>query len=332
MRRFRVWLSVCIFAGPGVSSALAVDVATVPVGNVGNLADSTGYGAVDYFYRIGKFEVTAGQYCAFLNAVAATDTYGLYNTNMYSSLYGCKIARAGSPGSYTYSVSSSGENWPVNQIGWGDAARFCNWLTNGQPTGLQGLATTESGSYYLNGATTDAGLLAVVRTSPSEGGRFYLPTEDEWYKAAYHKNDGVSGNYWAYPTSSDIAPSSDLADPDPGNTANFWRSSGVGLQCVGSRENSPGPYGTFDQGGNVWEWNEAVISGTDRGFRGGAFGTLETYLKSSHRDGRVPTREYDSFSGDIGFRIVEVPEPATLSLLGMGALVLLRRRKGAGAA
>ena len=37
-------------------------------------------GSVGYNYNIGKYEVTAGQYTEFLNAVARTDTYGLYNT------------------------------------------------------------------------------------------------------------------------------------------------------------------------------------------------------------------------------------------------------------
>jgi hypothetical protein len=58
----------------------------VTVGNPGNVADtryaSPGYGAVAYSYNIGKFEVTAGQYTVFLNAVAKTDTYGLYNGHM----------------------------------------------------------------------------------------------------------------------------------------------------------------------------------------------------------------------------------------------------------
>jgi hypothetical protein len=66
-------------------------------------------GAVDYVYNIGTYEVTAGQYCEFLNAVADTDTYGLYNTNMWSNDYGCKIERTGDPDSYSYSVAG---DWP----------------------------------------------------------------------------------------------------------------------------------------------------------------------------------------------------------------------------
>jgi len=37
---------------------------------------------VAYNYHIGKYDVTVGQYTAFLNAVAATDKYGLYIPQM----------------------------------------------------------------------------------------------------------------------------------------------------------------------------------------------------------------------------------------------------------
>jgi hypothetical protein len=142
---------------------------TVPVGNPGNANDThgAGYGGVAYAYNMGKYEVTAGQYAEFLNAVAGVDTYGLYNTAMWTHGYGCQIERfdgtgtAGDP--YQYRVAGDWADRPVNYVSWGDAARFANWLQNGQPTGAQDLTTTEDGSYYLNGATSNAELLAVVR-------------------------------------------------------------------------------------------------------------------------------------------------------------------------
>jgi hypothetical protein len=63
------------------------------------------------------------------------------------------------------------------------------------------------------------------------GARWFLPSEDEWYKAAYHKNDGVTGNYWDYPTSTDAVPFSDQPPgsdaPDLSNTANFFKDDGI---------------------------------------------------------------------------------------------------------
>ena len=121
---------------------------TVTVGNPGNAGEWSGAshggygpdclcGAVSYAFDIGKYEVTAGQYAEFLNAVAAEDPHGLYNVAMAYSP-GCRILRDGEEGGYTYSVMPIFVNRPVNLVSWGDAARFANWLHNGQPTGPAG--------------------------------------------------------------------------------------------------------------------------------------------------------------------------------------------------
>jgi len=294
-----------------------VAIETVPVGNPGNAGENSGgsepggygpdriCGAVDYIYNIGKYEVTAGQYTAFLNSVAADDTYSLYHTYMWTGLFGCKIEQLGSPGSYTYTVAPDWSDRPVNYVSWGDAARFANWLHNGQPTGAQDLTTTEDGSYYLNGAMTDVELMAVVREPDAT---WVIPSEDEWYKAAYHYNDGTTGNYYDYPTSSDSFPSRDLIDPDPGNNATFYYA-GYTIDSpyyrteIGAHENSDSPYGTFDQGGNLWEWNEAIINSWFRGVRGGSFSYGVYDLHAAYRHYYHPM--YGTIS--IGFRVAEVP-------------------------
>ncbi len=91
---------------------------------------------------------------------------------------------------------------------------------------------------------------------------------------------------------------------------------------VGAHENSVSPYDTFDMGGNVWEWNEALI-GSNRGIRGGSYVSYDIGLRSSSRSSIDPDDEYYG----VGFRVASVPEPATLSLLGLGSLALIRRKR-----
>jgi formylglycine-generating enzyme len=283
----------------------------VGVGEPGNAADTTGYGSVGYAYDIGKFDVTAAQYCAFLNAVAATDTYGLYSTNMNVtvSVTGCNIVRAGAAGSYTYSVAADFANRPVNYVSWGDAARFCNWLQNGQISGVQDAKTTEDGAYYLNGAVSNAALLTVTRKANVQ---YFLPTEDEWYKAAFYDPNKPGGaGYWDYPTKSDTAPSNVLSATGT-NNANYNYSIGSPYRTeVGAFAASPGPYGTFDQGGNVKQWNETKI-GSNRGLRGGSYTSIAAALASSARDGTTPAVE----DYPIGFRIAAILQNTVYSWKG----------------
>ncbi len=336
---------LCVFAFWGMMARCAsaqITLDTVYVGDIGNPSDpTTGYGAVDYGYSIGKYEVTLDQYTAFLNAVGATDTHHLYHGEMASNPNIAGIARSGVAGSYTYSVVGSGAR-PVAYVGWEDAARFANWLQNGQPTGLQAEGTTETGAYTLAGWS---GRTALTR---NVGVQYGLPNEDEWYKAAYYQpvdQGGDTDDYWLYATRSNTRPNSRNGSTTDPNSANYFYDDGLdngfnggyavnnstvnndnALTDAGAFSLASSFYGTFDQAGSVWEWNDAVISGSDPVLRGGSYNSLdESSMRASLRYMfyGVPSNQFYS----IGFRVVMVPEPTVAGLMTLGVALLAYKRQ-----
>lgn len=296
------------------------------VGDIGNAADPlTGYGSVGYGYYISKHEVTNAQYAEFLNAVDAvgTNPNGIYNTNMTSNASGGITFDSGAASGGKYAVKSGYENMPVVYVSHLNAQRFANWIHNGQGSG-----STETGAYTVGDTATH------IATS-----NVWIPTEDEWYKAAYY-DPSVSGpadDYWLYPTRSDSAPSAG-APSGALNRANYGEAnptagspSGTNyLSDVGAYSNASSYYGTFDQAGNVWEWNDAII-GSDRGLRGGSWdGGPAAYLTSSYQNSITPILD----NPNIGFRLASsTPEPSRAMLLLAGlCATLMRRRRWAAAA
>ena len=329
------------------AQATTIEIETVPVGNPGNpseqialpYGDTNYYGGVAYEYRIGKYEVTAGQYRDFLNAVdpSGTNTFGLYNSLMNSRESGCQITWNSVSSTYDFSggtvevpgsTAVDWENRPVNYVSFWDAARFANWLHNGQGGGYM-----ESGAYTL----TAEGMAnnTVVRDA---GARYFIPTEDEWYKAAYHdKSAGLAATYFNYPTSNDSDPGRDMSEAtNPGNNANHGGGGGdlIGSPYyrteVGEFELSDSPYGTFDQCGNVHEWNETAVTASSRGMRGSDWLSSHLYSHTFNPSGHGRPTYEESY---IGFRVASVPEPGSITLLVCGAVGVFaygwRRRKAA---
>ena len=167
----------------------------VSIGNTGNVKDNTGYGKVDYNYQISKYLLTNSEYCVFLNAKAASDPNKLYSEQMNSERVG-GINRIGSSGSYTYSVKTNMDNKPVYFLSWYSLARYTNWLHNNY-------GSTETGVYTLNNSSTGI----IVKNS---GASYYIPTEDEWYKAAYF--NASNGKYWSFATQSNNVPIPTIAN------------------------------------------------------------------------------------------------------------------------
>lgn len=323
-------VSTVLFTAPAVAE---VTFEWATVWNVSNAADPLnsaivpGIGSVGYEFRIAKYNVTNDQYAEFLNAVAKTDTNSLFNGQMTASPHG-GITQSGSSGSFAYAVKSNMGNKPVIYVSFFDAMRFVNWLHNGQPTGLQDASTTEVGVYAISDG------LSETRAGDAQ---FFIPTESEWYKAAYYQpsaQGGDSDGYWLYATASNSAPTvatasatGDISNPGA-NVANYdngadWNGQDGTLTTVGSAGGSSESfYGTSDQCGNVFDWNETVLSPTTRGLRGGSYNAPATIVRSTFRNQLMPTTEGNIF----GFRVASPvpPEivPAT-SQWGLAVLVLL---------
>jgi len=300
------------------AAASAVTVDWVTVGLPGNAADvQNGHGSVGYTYRISRYEVTNTQYAEFLNAVAMTDDpNGLYNTAMASGFGG--ISRSGTSGSYTYSPVVGRELMPVNYVSFWDALRFANWLHNGQLSGTQDVTTTEDGAYTLT-----AEGIAGNTIQRNSGAQIALPDLDEWYKAAYHNALGVQATDWFnYPTANDSLPTCSTPSGTT-NRANCEFAVGD-VTTVGSYSGSGSAWETFDQGGNVWEWSEAVDeTGDGRRILGGVFTGAATAMGAG-----FPAFDHPSNHASVeGFRLVMIPEPSTGLLVILGLIGLGRARR-----
>lgn len=351
------------------SVAQAVVIETVSVGDAGNTGvtyplgthSSTAFGGVATNFEIGKYEVTNTQYAAFLNAVdpSAGNALSLYSTSMSSDFYkgfehgGINKTLSNASGS-RYVVKSGHGNRPVNFVNWYDAVRFTNWLHNGQGSG-----DTETGAYTLtsnkpyptptpyNGDNKpNQDDVTIVRNA---GALWFLPTDNEWHKAAYYDpgkatglvgDTGANDKYWIYPTQNNIKPAAQ--GPAGGSNSANYNNAVKKTTDVGAYLTSVSHYGTFDQGGNVFEWvesgsvsNATLDPGFKRHIRGGGWAGEGNTKSLSEANAAACQRGYAHLSEtrDNGFRVATVPEPTGLLLISLSSLMMLgsrRRRVTAG--
>ncbi len=206
---------------------------------------------------------------------------------------------------------------PVNHIDYWRAARFANWLHNDQPAGAQDATTTEDGAYTFvpGGNANDA-------AARNAGASVFMPTDQEWYKAAYY--DTTAKIYYEYPTES-YTPTTCSPPTTASNTANCANAVGD-LTVVGSSPNSASPNGTFDQGGNLWEWNESGFPSATRRLRAGSSGLDAINLSATgfySLDASEVEYVTERFISSVGFRVAwAIPAPTVKGLTPIGLSML----------
>ncbi len=277
----------------------------VDVGNAGNAADTNGYGGIPYSFRIGKYEISQ-------ETITKATASGLGNV---------------AAGAWT-------GNQPAANISWYEAAAFVNWLNTSMGKQAAYDLAWNGSAWSMNlWSSADSWQAGGENLFRHKDAYYFLPSETEWYKAAYYNAAGA--NYFRYPTGSNTAPTAVAGGTNSG-TAVY---AGVG-SAPASVTNAGGvsPYGTMGQGGNVWDWMESAFDGSNnsaseaRIIRGGSWGNpnySEFYLRSSGRSEILVAQPWGEINS-IGFRVASVPEPSTYALLAMsaaGALWWARRRK-----
>lgn len=288
---------------PFGSGANTFNIPFVPIGNAGNGPDTTGYGAVSYNYNI--------------------STYGISWSQM---------DRAAASG-FTNAVAGSfpGDR-PANNLTWYQAAAFVNWLNSS--TGHQAAYNLDPGATTLTlWGPAQAWQLGGQNLYRHKDAYYFLPSESEYYKAAYHKNDGVTNHYWTYATGSNTIPT-----PVAGGT-------GAGTVVYGNDTGSPAPvdssgglspYGTMGQSGNLYSYLESAfdgvndVPGEDRALRGSMWlYHSEFFIQAGTRGQGNPAGQGDEVYKSLRVASV-VPEPSTtVSMISASLLALARRRRRA---
>lgn len=302
-----IFLDHSAWAGTFGSGANSFVVDFVTIGDPLNAPDTSGnpnpVGSVAQTFRIGKYEVSEQM-----------------------------IDKANTLGGLGITKDNRGPDKPATGISWNEAARFINWLntsTQNQPAYKFEFQPGDAG-YNVNANAQEWGVgdlgydpSNVYRNSQA---RFFLPSTDEWYKAAYY--DAANSVYYDYPTGSNSAPTG-VGSGTAAGTAVYTQPFGNGPADV-TLAGGLSPYGTMGQGGNVFELEESDFNLTNapttdaRGLRGGYWSSGVLNLSSANRLSSAPGNQ-QSF---IGFRVAAViPEPSTAVLIVCASLSFFLRRK-----
>lgn len=290
----------------------------VTVGNPGNPPDPDPIswpqqrGAVGYEYRLGTYEISR-------QMVEKADVAGnLKIANWLGNDYG-----------------PVGPDRPALNLPWNAVARFVNWLnvSMGYPPAYRFLRQPGEPSYNANWENllwrpTDAGYNPNNPYRNTQA-RYFLPSADEWLKAACY--DPSTGVYNKYPTGNAVP--IPVASGTAANTAVYAQPNFQGPADI-TVAGGLSAFGTMAQGGNVSEWTETDYDLVNdlttpdgypidtRGFFGSDWRDFLLWRNSNWYSSNPNT------GIGIGFRIAStvIPEPTSLALVSIAAVMLAASR------
>lgn len=281
------------------SGGNAFSIEFTTIGAVNNAPDVGGLpfgaGAVAYAYRLGTYEISEQM-----------------------------IDKANAIGALGITKATVGPNKPAAGISWVEAARFVNWLNT----------STGSAPAYRFSATGEPEYWAVTGTRPAQfilrnpQAKYFLPSVDEWYKAAYY--DPVRGIYYDYPTGSNAIPDGIDFVGDPVFDAVFFDATAQLTSNDVTNVGIPSPFGVFGLGGNIAEWNETEVTRDSppslviKSARGGSWGASSGFLRPESV--WISTQASNELAS-VGFRVASVvPEPRALISAALAVLPLFIAR------
>lgn len=288
----------------------------------------TGRGSVNYAYRISKLEVTTGQWLEFVNTFGQNpDAPG--SVIVPPSHWGAEIDPDQSFMKYKLRDMPNAASVPVAGITWRTAARYCNWLHNGKSPEVSSL---NSGAYDTSTFVDLPGLQFGDQRTHSPGAKFWIPTLDEWLKAAHYdqsKFGAGQDGWWLYPTTSDTAPVGGI--PGIGQTNTKFSLGGAEWEIpVASYPDVRSPWGLLDCSGSAAEWLEDVSFANPPQARlmdGSNAGELQ-FADFRDQAGRVQTAPPWATYSFIGIRIAsDVPSPGGSTVFVLMVVLSLKRKR-----
>lgn len=300
---------------------------------------AVGRGRVDYEYRIGKYEVTTSQWTEFFNASFDRPANDRLPYLIPPTFWGAVATTPNTPGGRRWAVPAGNEMMPVGDISWRMAAMYANWLHNDKRTDR---AAFMNGAYDVStfGFGTPFGFSDQLTRNPDA--KYWIPTWDEWLKAAHYDPNKVGGaGWWMFADGSDdfpvYGPPGVLVNGQPTEANAGWdRLSFPGYEPfavpLGAYPDAASPWGLLDVAGGTSEWTEEVMytAGipTARRFDGSYWSTLSGPASISDRV-IASGGDFPSLAGyDLGFRIASsVPAVGPCALFAPLALWSWRRNR-----